>query len=461
MAFEPNLAAIRFGCGLSPVLAPPESVNSVLSALRGPDFIAKRFPVEGFDRFRHRLVAQREEGQKQRNARFKFERDKAQQEMQKLRRQAQIDSVGWYKHILLRRVWTSDAFRERLTAFWADHFTATGKGGAIMAAMAPYIEDAIRPNLAARFEDLLIATATHPVMLHYLDQDRSAGPNSALAQRRGQDTGLNENLAREVLELHTVGVGAGYDQTDVTELARLFAGLSFSAEDGFVYRAGMGEPGIKTVLGRRYGGGAAAMRDVIAVLRDLARHPATAAHIGTKLARHFVSDAPPADLVDDLSATFRATQGDLLAVYDTLLQHPASWSVDQPNVKQPLDLIGAAMRALAVPPDPLMALPPGRTVALLVHPMRLMGHDWGRPDGPDGLPEEDSAWITPQGLAARLQWAMAAPQVLQPDLPDPRDFVRAALGARASGAVEFAAQAAETRAEGVGIILASPSFQLN
>lgn len=461
MPFEPELAAIRFGCGLSPVLPPPDSTQDLLQRLRGPDKIAQRFPVEGFDRFRHRLVAQRAAGQKQRSARFNFEREKARQEMQTLRRQAQIDSVGWFKHTLLRRAWAPDPLRERLTAFWADHFTATGKGGAIIAAMAPYIDDAIRPNVAARFEDLLIAAVTHPVMLHYLDQDRSAGPNSALAQRRGQDTGLNENLAREVLELHTLGVGAGYGQTDVTELARLFAGLSFSVEDGFVYRAGMGEPGIKTVLGHRYGGGAAAMRDVMAVLRDLARHPATAAHLATKLARHFVSDTPPPDLVGDLTDTFRATQGDLFAVYDTLLQHPASWGVAQPNVKHPLDLIGAAMRALAVPPDPLMALPPGRTVALLVHPMRLMGHDWGRPDGPDGLPEEDSAWITPQGLAARMQWAMAAPQVMQPDLPDPRDFVRTALGGRASGAVEFAAQAAETRAEGVGLILASPSFQLS
>lgn len=461
MAFDPEFAAIRFGCGLSPVLALPASAATMLAGLDGPDQIAQRFAVESFTTFQTRLIAQRIATLKRREARFNYEREKARAEQQDLRRTAQADSVEWFKNTLLRRAWTAQPLRERMTAFWADHFSATGKGGVMRTAMAPYIDAAIRPNISGRFEDLLIAAVTHPVMLHYLDQEQSAGPNSALVQRLGQNRGLNENLAREVLELHTLGVNAGYSQADVRELARLFAGLSYTVEDGFLFRVGMAEPGHKTVLGKRYGSTPPALGDVTAALRDLARHPATARHLATKLARHFVSDVPAQDLVEDLTDTYLATGGALRDVYETLLLHPSSWSTERPNAKQPMDMIGAAMRALAVPPDRLQAMPRGRSVALLVHPLRLMGHDWGQPAGPDGLPEEDTAWITPQGLAARLQWAMIAPQQLQPDLPDPREFVRSALGTRASPAVLFAAEAAETRAEGVGLILASPAFQLS
>ncbi|MEC3862416.1 DUF1800 domain-containing protein [Mesobacterium sp. TK19101] len=459
MTFQPELAAIRFGCGLSPVIAPPSSPQVILRSLDLPDDIATRFPVEPFELYLKRLQYQNRLRELQRKAKSDADRKEAREALQKLRRTTRDESTLWFVSTLGRRAWTQVPFRERLTQFWADHFTATGKGGVMMTAMASYIESAIRPNVSGRFENLLAAAVSHPVMLHYLDQDNSAGPNSARAKKSNGKVGLNENLAREVIELHTLGVSANYSQTDVRELARLFAGMSFEPARGFVFRENLAEPGTKTVLGKTYGKGPAETGDISAVLRDLARHPSTARHLSTKLARHFISDTPDPGLVADMTDRYLETKGDLAAVYEVMLTHPTAWSEEAPNVKQPLDWMGSALRALAVPPAQLKAIKPGKVRQMFLQPLALMGHNWGRPDGPNGLPEDDSAWVSPQGLAARLQWAVSVPTLLMPDLPDPRDFVTTALGSRATDNTRFAAKAAETRWEGVGLVLASPAFQ--
>jgi len=176
---------------------------------------------------------------------------------------------------MLRRINTRTAFRERLVAFWADHFTAVGKGGLLRAAAPLYVEEALRSHIAGKFTDLLIFAVTHPLMLHYLDQNTSAGPNSPLAQRRNGPIGLNENLARGVLELHTLGVEGPYDQRDVHELAKLLTGLAATRNYSFKFRQNMTEPGPKTVLGRTYGT-EEGMRAIRKVLNDLALHPALA-----------------------------------------------------------------------------------------------------------------------------------------------------------------------------------------
>jgi uncharacterized protein (DUF1800 family) len=294
------------------------------------------------------------------------------------------------------------------------------------------------------------------LMLHYLDQQGTAGPNSPQAQKYPNRLGFNENLAREMIELHTLGVGGPYTQTDVRELAELLTGLAFRAETGTDFRPPLAEPGAETILGQSYGGdGPATLHDIHAALHDLARHPATARHIAGKLATHFVADAADPDLVAKIEKTWLATGGDLLSVYEALLTHPAAWDPAPGNVKQPFDYIASACRALDIPADVLTR----RVVPLVQTPMRLMGQFWQEPMGPDGLPEEDRAWISPQGLAARVQWAFMVPQLFREDLPDPRDFVDTALGSRAPDAVRFAASAAETRADGIGVVLASPAFQ--
>ena len=323
-------------------------------------------------------------------------------------REVQRQRSEWFAHLLMRRVRAQDAFRERLVAFWADHFTAYGKGGLLRAAAPLYVEEAIRPRIAGRFADLLTVAVTHPLMLHYLDQNISAGPNSRAARRRNRRLGLNENLAREVLELHTLGVDAPYAQQDVTELAELLTGLSVTRDYGFKFRNRMVEPGAETVLGQTYSE-EKGMAPVRAVLQDLARHPATARHIAHKLAVHFVSDTPPAALVDAVTDAYLSSDGHLETCYAALLNHPAAWDPLAHNIRLPEEFMSTALRALNPSAEVLASFTQREFRSLFYRPLRLMGQDWMRPAGPDGFAEADSAWVTPQGIATRLEWAMNAP----------------------------------------------------
>jgi uncharacterized protein (DUF1800 family) len=457
--FDPVLAEMRFGNGLSPVVAPPVSVTQMLDLLSGPDHVATRFPVETFTQYRERIIRVQDAWKVRQQQRGSEAAGFARKAVNLEKRAARKDRLFWLGQQVQRRTWTEDSLRERLVGFWADHFTAQGKAGLLRWSATPYVEEAIRPHVTGRFADLLLAATTSPLMLHYLDQYRSYGPNSQRATQRGGRDGLNENLAREVLELHTLGVGAPYDQADVRALALLFTGLSYQPEQGFVFRKPMAEPGLHEVLGVSYGGAQARLQDIQAALHDLARHPATARHIAGKLAVHFVADNPPEDLVAMLEARFLATDGDLLQVTAALLEHPAAWAPDLRNVRPPFDLMCAAARAMALPPDRFAGLNENALARLLRRPLEEMGQPWEAPPGPDGWPEEDTRWITPQGLAGRLRWAIGWPATVLDALPDPRDFASVALGTRLPEAVRFAAMAAENRAEGVGLILASPAFQ--
>ncbi len=455
MSFSPALAALRFGCGLSPVLAPPSAGAALTEDLRAPDQMAAMFPIAGFATYDREIAEVAETRRAARKsgdvAAVRARRAAARKTLAALQR-------DWFLNTLLRWTWTQAPLRERLTLFWADHFTTRGKNVLMDMAGFAYAEDAIRPNLTGRFSDLLIAAVTHPLMLHFLDQTGSIGPNSVAAKQAKRPRGLNENLAREVLELHTLGVDGPYGQADVTQLAELLTGLTYrtGAEQGF--RAARAEPGAETVLGRTYDA-APGLGPIRAALRDLASHPATARHIARKLAVHFVSDRPDPALVEHVEARYLQTGGDLMALYGALIEHPASWDAGPGNVKPPFDFVASACRALAVRPEILHALPVRQIRRNLLRPLALMGQPLQRPNGPDGWPEEDAAWITPQAVAARLRWALSAPALLRPDLPDPRRFVDQALGQRASAAVRFAADAAESRSDAIGLVLAAPGFQ--
>ena len=457
MAFDPIYADIRFGCGLSPEIAPPESVDEMLHGLMGRDAMARRFPIDPFETFRAR-IAERVENRREVLAQSTSESDReaAIARQKALRKTAFQDGLHWLRQTMQRRIRTHTGFRERLVAFWGDHFTAYGKGQIINVGTGPYLEEAIRPYIAGRFEDLLIAAVTHPLMLHYLDQDKSVGPNSRVAQKK-DGRGLNENLAREVLELHTLGVDGPYTQDDVRQLAEVFTGLDWTPFKGAVFRKRAVEPGAEVILGKRYGG-AAGIEPVHEVLRDLARHPATARHIARKLAVHFVADRPDADLVAKIERRYLESGGDLVAIYEAMLRHPAAWD-GVGNIKQPIAYVSSGLRALSLSEVAFAEWGPGRINRGLRQPLQRMGQPWERPLGPDGWIEDDRAWASPQGMAGRLQWALSLPEILKGDVPDPRDFVEAALGAVTPEAVRFAARAAETRREGVALVLMSPAFQ--
>ena len=430
---DPQTYAIRFGFGLP---APDPAV-----ALTGPDLAAQVWAGVALTEIAPVLAAYRTARKAKDEAGTKA-----------AHRASDALALRGAKAILARAIGTSDPYRERLVAFWADHFTVTARSRLDRALPSILIDEAIRPHVTGRFADMLRAVITHSVMLTYLNQDASYGPSSPRGKRLNK--GLNENLARELLELHTLGVGAGYGQADVRELAKLLTGLSVTA-DGFAFDRKRSEPGPETVLGVTYRG--KGPTPILQALDDLAAHPETARHIAGKLAVHFVADAPDPALSAALAAVFQDTGGDLGAVGQALLAHPkadGAWE----KARQPFDFMAAAFRSLGVTPQQVLDLPPKVFHRLILAPLAAMGQPFQQAPGPDGWPEAAADWITPPGLAARIDWAMQAPQRLQRPLPDPRAFVATALGPRAGERLIWAVAAAESARDGVGLVLASPEF---
>lgn len=452
MVEYPELAAIRLGYGLSALVPPPAGPASVLASVEAaaPD----RFAIT-MDKVRAMQGKAADL-----NSRVRDGDDGARKEGRELRNRVAARANRANLRRVTRALDAPVGFGERLVQFWSDHFTVSGGNAFYRLAAAALVDEAIRPNLGGRFEDMLFAATTHPRMLTYLDQYRSVGPHSAYAERRqGKKPGLNENLAREMIELHSLGVGAEYTQKDVRQLAELLTGLVYEARNDRIFEPARAEPGAEIVLGRSYGDDSPArLADIRAVTRDLARHPATAQHIARKLAVHFVADDPPQSLLDRLAGIYADSGGELGLVYAELVVAPELAETFRQKVRQPFDFLVASLRALGMRGGDLLAMDSRRTREFLLRAMTPMGQTWGSPRGPDGWPEEAEAWATPQGLAARIDWATRVPGKLQPDLPDPRALMQTALGDTASEALQWAVPKAETRRDGLVIVLASADF---
>ncbi|THD76411.1 DUF1800 domain-containing protein [Thalassobius vesicularis] len=462
MAFDPKLAEIRFGTGLARRILGPDSVDQMLERLTGPDLIARDYPIETFPAFQKRIIEARETGKAYRQAKNAANAPELAKIHDRVKQDARRAQSYWMLQVLGRRSYTQDGFRERLIAFWTDHFTVIGKGAVMRRVAQPVAETFLRPNMTGHYADLLIAGVTNPGMVNYLDQQFSVGPNAPARAKMPPARGLNENLAREVLELHTLGVDAPYTQKDVRELAELLTGLGIDADGAQVFRENWAEPGSEMVLSQTYGGDPARMDHIRSVLTDLAVHPATARHLSRKLAVHFLGDRPDPAVVEAMERTWRDTRGHLLSVYRAMLTHPNAWTPERVNVKPPFDFISSALRVFAADPKPFKGKPNDVEQRIRKHflnPLQRMGQPWELPIGPDGWPEQDDAWVTPQGLATRMEWALETPQVLLKGLPDPREFVEMALGPNPPESVRFAAKAAESRAEGIALVLISPAFQ--
>lgn len=353
-----------------------------------------------------------------------------------------------------------DDFKERLVWFWSDHFNVSYQRPETRMSRHAFQDEAIRPNVYGRFSDMLNAAVKHPAMLMYLDQYFSVGTGSKVAKAK-KNRGLNENLAREVLELHTLGVDAGYTQKDVTQLAEIFAGLSVNRKDlRYQFRVNYVSPGEKTVLGTLYRRNKRAPEKTIDVLtEDLARHPKTAEHIARKLAVHFVSDTPPNSLIEDLKHAFQESGGDLARVSKVLRNHPAAQKHFGEKAKKPFEYIVSSLRALNTTPDALLALEPAQFMTHIIRPMTRMGQPFRKAPGPDGWPEDAAYWITPAQLTARITWAMGVVEIFGEDAQEPMMVVERSLGEAASKDLLWAVPKAETRTQAVGLILAAPEFQ--
>lgn len=462
MLFDPEIASIRFGTGLSPRHAPPQSVDAIFAELLAPDALAHKYPIDSFEN----LMRRSRDIQRHRSISRKYlgtDRGKeATANYRELRRTTRKQHTSWFNATLARYMDAPHGFRERLVRFWADHFTAVGKGQYYRYSATPYVEEAIRPNINGRFADILKSASLHPMMLSYLDQNDSVGPNSSYGKKK-RLRGLNENLAREILELHSLGVSGSYSQSDVREFAELLTGLLYTMKKGFHFMPLRAEPGTETVLGKTYSGPRSSLTSIHQALEDIAAHPDTAAHISRKLVTHFVSDTPDEVLVQHVSNAYLQSGGELVACYRAMLSHPLAWGKTYKKIRQPYDFIASSVRALGVDPQTITALSEKATNLSFLTPLSNMGQPWERAAGPDGWPEEGNTWITPQGIAGRIQWAMMVPQTFEnassPASTHPLDLAQVALGKQLSPSVKFAAEAAETKWEGVGLVLASPPFQ--
>jgi uncharacterized protein (DUF1800 family) len=341
---------------------------------------------------------------------------------------------------------------ERLVAFWSNHFAVSVNKGNPVRTFAGLMErEAIRPHIHGRFADMLLAVETHPAMIIFLDQQQSLGPNSRAGARRGR--GLNENLAREIMELHTLGVAGGYSQADVTALARIITGWTLAPPNGqdgipgtFRFNANMHEPGEHLLLGKSYGD--AGFERGKAALADLARHPSTAQHIARKLTRHFVADEPPASMVARLAKVFRDTDGDLQALSFALLDSPEAWSAPTTKMRSPQEFLVASARALGRKPE----------IGQILGPLNAMGQPIWQPGGPNGFPDSVAAWASPEGLKTRLDVSAAIARQ-SANAIDPKTLADEMFGLAASAETRQAIARAETRYQAVAIALMAPEFQ--
>src|SRR4051794_23622702 len=318
---------------------------------------------------------------------------------------------------LQRAVIAECGFTERLVAFWSNHFCISASKGELARIWAGSFErEAIRPHVFGRFGEMLRAVEQHPAMLFFLDNQQSLGPDSRAGQNRKR--GLNENLAREIMELHTLGVGGGYSQEDVTSLARIITGWTFAGRQGqlgapgnFVFNANAHQPGPQRLLGRSYEDHGVAQGE--AALLDIARHPSTAKFIATKLARHFVADDPPPALVARLESVFRNSDGDLRALTTALVDSDEAWQAPLTKVRSPYDFLVATGRLLARIPDD-----PGPYLGSL----NLLGQPLWSPAGPNGFPDTNAAWAAPEGMKLRLDISALLASRLGGAV-DPRDLL--------------------------------------
>jgi uncharacterized protein (DUF1800 family) len=360
---------------------------------------------------------------------------------------------------LTRRVETDAPYLERLVAFWSNHLCVSVVGKPRVLPLAgSYEREAIRPHVLGRYADMVLASARHPAMLIYLDNVTSIGPASPASRRsarRGRPgRGLNENYARELMELHTLGVDGGYTQGDVEAVAgaltgwTLAAGPTASPDDRpYQFRPALHEPGTKTVLGRRYGEGGESEGEEI--IRDLCEHPSTARFLATKLVRHFVSDTPPEAAVDRIAARYSETGGDLDAVARALVDLDEAWDPEAHKIRTPQDWLVAALRAVRAGEVPTMA---PAVLQQLRHPL------WGA-EAPKGFGDGLRDWADPDGLMNRAELARSVGRQIARSGLEPSRLLEVVDSPDDDPIRRLAVDRSVSRAERVALVLGGPAFQ--
>jgi uncharacterized protein (DUF1800 family) len=361
---------------------------------------------------------------------------------------------------------TDRPFLERLTQFWSNHFAVSVDKVVVLGLAGAMEREAIRPHVTGRFTDMLLAVEQHPAMLLYLDNQASIGPNSKAAKlvarrAQGRKADINENLAREILELHTLGVNGGYTQADVTTFAKAISGWSIGGQDQgrrlarlgldngtpgeFFFREAFHEPGAKRLLGRSYGDDG--LEQGRAILRDLALRRETARHVCAKLARHFIADDPPATAIERMTRAWLDSRAHLPTVYAALIQSAEAWAVPLAKFKTPADYIHSAYRGLGLP---------ARDKRRALQSFEALGQRALSPGSPAGWPDTSADWDGASALLKRIAWADAVAQRLGDR--NARELAPQLLGAALSEDTARAIARAESGVQALTLLLASPEF---
>lgn len=372
---------------------------------------------------------------------------------------AKFARAAYRNDVHARILWaarTTYPFAERLLAFWSNHFTVSSRKPALRYLAGPFEAEAILPHIGGTFAQLLEASSKHQAMLTYLDQTSSIGPNSPYGKKKG--AGLNENLAREILELHTLGVHGGYTQADVTEFAKLMTGWTVSRKTGeSQYSKATAEPGKRVILGKTYGADGRGPEDYGRVLEALAAHPSTARHIAGKLVAHFIADQPPAAAIAAVERAFLDGGGGLPAVYRALLGLPEAVKRPGAKARSDRDFLVAALRATGVLAEGATAKGRKRdAMALTVGALAMLRQEYWSAASPAGWPETAEEWFSTAGLAGRLQ--LIPLLIRQSNVADAGELLERALGDVAGERTRKMVAAASNREEAMALVLASPEF---
>jgi uncharacterized protein (DUF1800 family) len=474
---SPSISAIRFGYGLAPEPTDRTAADDLISELRQAAADPPLFPAEGISRRRGSVAEFTQRLKEARNERRGSNADSGEDPLKAVRRDMQR---LFRRDCVLRvaqAVQSPFAFHERLASFWINHFTVSAAKSPIMRLLVPLYEaEAIRPNLQGSFRQLVTAASLHPAMVIFLDQAKSIGPSSRRGKRKGGEA-ANENFAREVMELHTLGAGSGYAQNDVQSLALMLTGVTLDPDSSkTIFDARIAEPGSFTILGRRFerqGG----LEDAETILAALADDPRTAHHVSLRLARHFIGEQPPPDLVDSMVRHWRETDGDLSAVYAVLLAHPSAASLTMTKTKMPLDYVVSCLKAFGFDRDALlqadardgddeavMAGDPGQQASkarslgrLAVATLADLGQPLWQASNAAGFEDNSAHWGGPGQLAQRIAFARRLVARGGRDR-DPRLFLQATLGDVARADTMTVVAQAPNRDAGLLATLVSPEF---
>ena len=372
----------------------------------------------------------------------------------------------YLKHVSARAIQairTETPFYERLVHFWSNHFAVSVKSPQMLGIVGAFEFEAIRQNITGNFYDLLLAVEKHPTVLTFLDNQFSIGANSTLAKqakrgrRRNRKFDINENLAREILELHTMGVSSGYTQEDVTTFAKAISGWTYNGVLPGIMNTGpvgefkfnpiMHEPGSKTVLDKKYS--QSGIKQDEAVLKDLSLHSATARHLSTKLARHFIADDPPESAINRISKAYLDSNGHLPIVYNALVNSNEAWQDLFPKFKTPEDFIFSTYRAINIIP---------KQPQQLIQPLTLLGQQPFQSGSPAGWPDTPKEWSAGEALFKRIELSTIVANRIGNRI-EPNQLANEILGPLLGDHTLTAITRAESASQGLALLLASLEFQ--